>query len=333
LSAREVTQDVAPGRVLIVIVNYKTARLTGNCLRSLEPERRDLPGLRVAVVENASGDAEALAAIIREHGWQDWVGLDVADRNGGFAYGNNRAIRAALESGDPPDYILLLNADTEVFAGAVRALRDFLDSHPDVGIAGSSFANLDGTDWPIAFRFLSVASELEQGLRLGFISKLLRRHLVPVEMEKKEARTDWVSGACIMIRRQVFEAIGLMDEGYFLYFEETDFCLRAARAGWPCWYVPQSRVMHIAGQSTGVTERDAHARRMPPYWFESRRRYFLKNHGLAKALAADLAFGTGYALWRLRRLIQRKPDKDPPCLLQDFWKASVLFRRNRSIRI
>ncbi len=270
---------------------------------------------------------------IRENGWQDWVGLDVADRNGGFAYGNNRAIRAALESGDAPDYILLLNSDTEVFAGAVRVLRDFLDGHPDVGIAGSSFANLDGTDWPIAFRFLSIASELEQGLRLGFVSKLLRRRVVPVEMEKKEARTDWVSGACMMIRRQVFEAIGLMDEGYFLYFEETDFCLRAARAGWPCWYVPQSRVMHIAGQSTGVTGRDARARRMPAYWFDSRRRYFLKNHGLAKALAADLAFGTGYALWRFRRLIQRKPDNDPPCLLQDFWKASVLFRRNRSIRI
>ncbi len=315
-----------PWRLLIVIVNYKTAELTRNCLGSLEPELAGIAGAGVTVVENASGDADALASTILENGWQGWVRLDVSEVNGGFAYGNNRAIRHALLSENPPEYVMLLNSDTEVRPGAMRALLDFMDRRPDVGIAGSSFENADGTDWPIAFRFPSVASELESGLRLGLVSKLLKDRVVPRVMEKTESPVDWVAGACMICRRQVFDDIGLMDEEYFLYCEETDFCLRASRAGWPCWYVPQGRVMHIAGQSTGLTVRDARPKRTPSYWFESRSRYFRKHHGVVGAIAADLAFGLGFACWRVRRLVQQKPDIDPPYFLLDFWKHSVFGR-------
>jgi GT2 family glycosyltransferase len=314
---------------LIVIVNYKTAQLTVNCLRSLEPEIASLPGAHVTVVENGSGDGPSLEAAIRREGWDSWVTLDVSETNGGFAYGNNRAIRPALASANPPDPILRLNTDTEIFPGAVRALVDFMEAHPEVGIAGSSFENADGSDWPIAFRFPSVWSEFEEGIRLGPVSRLLNKHVVARRMEKVEASIDWVAGASMIIRRAVFNAIGLLDESYFLYYEETDFCLRARRAGWPCWYVPQSHLMHIAGQATGVSIRQGRPARRPAYWFESRRRYFVKNFGLAYALAADLAFGLGYTLWRIRRFLQRKPDTDPPHLLSDFWKHSVLWRRNR----
>jgi GT2 family glycosyltransferase len=257
------------------------------------------------------------------------VELSLAERNGGFAYGNNWAIRPALKTEHPPQYILLLNSDTEIFPSAVRALLEFMDSHPDVGIAGSSFEYPDGTDWPIAFRFITVWSELEQGLRLRIASQLLKNHIVARTMEKKIAPIDWVAGASMIIRRDVFEDIGLMDEGYFLYYEEVDFCLRARRAGWPCWYVPQSHVMHIAGQSTGVTARNQKPRRLPAYFFESRRRYFVKNFGLGYALAADLAYGVSHALWRVGRRVLHRPDNDPPHMLRDFWKNSVVFERNR----
>ena len=316
----------SPWRLLIVIVNYKTAELTRNCLRSLEPELAGIPGVSVTVVENASGDEVALASAIRENGWEGWVTLDVAEVNGGFAYGNNRAIREALQSENPPQYVMLLNADTEVRPGAIRALLNFMDERPEVGIAGSSFENLDGSDWPIAFRFPSLASELESGLRLGLVTKLFKNRVVPVVMEKTESRIDWIAGASMICRRQVFEDVGLMDENYFLYYEETDFCLRAARAGWPCWYVPQSRVMHIAGQSTGLTVRDARPKRVPSYWFESRNHYFVKNYGVVHAVVADLAFGLGLACWNVRRTIQRKPNSDPPYYLLDFLKHSILFR-------
>jgi hypothetical protein len=133
-----------------------------------------------------------------------------------------------------------------------------------------------------------------------------------------------MAGASMMIRRAVFDSIGLMDEAYFLYFEETDFCLRARRAGWLCWYVPASRVVHLVGQSSGVTDTRSRPKRMPRYWLESRRRYFRRNHGWLYALLADCAWAFGFALWRLRRWLQRKPDHDPPGLLWDFMRFSFL---------
>jgi GT2 family glycosyltransferase len=138
---------------------------------------------------------------------------------------------------------------------------------------------------------------------------------------------DWLPGASLLIRREVFETIELMDEGYFLYYEETDFCLQAARYGWECWYVPSSHVMHLAGQSTGVTTPTDQPKRLPQYWFNSRRRYFVKNHGRLYAAIADTVWFLGFVSWRGRRLIQRKPDTDPPCLLQDFVRNSAVLNR------
>jgi GT2 family glycosyltransferase len=118
--------------------------------------------------------------------------------------------------------------------------------------------------------------------------------------------------------------VGLLDDRYFMYFEETDFCLRARRAGWTCWYVPASRVVHLVGQCSGVTDKSQPARRRPVYWFDSRRRYFVKNHGAVYALLADVAWTAGASVYRVRRLVQRKPDTDPPNFLTDFLRRSTL---------
>jgi GT2 family glycosyltransferase len=142
-------------------------------------------------------------------------------------------------------------------------------------------------------------------------------------------KVDWVSGASFIVRREVFEWVGLMDERYFLYFEEVDFCFAAQRAGWECWYIPGSRVMHIAGAATGVTVRTDKPRRVPAYWFESRRRFYTKNYGTVHAAAADLAYIVGHATWRVRRRLQNKPDTDPESFLQDFVKHSSLSPKAR----
>ena len=162
------TSAVLPGTVgpcplLIVIVNYKTAGLTVACLETVRPELDEIPGARVVVVENASGEGEALASSILERGWGNWVHLEVVEDNGGYSAGNNRGIGPALESANPPRYVLLLNADTEVRPGALRSLVDFMDANPEVGIAGSSFENLDGSDWTLAFNFFTPLGELERG--------------------------------------------------------------------------------------------------------------------------------------------------------------------------
>jgi N-acetylglucosaminyl-diphospho-decaprenol L-rhamnosyltransferase len=332
IASSELQASVGTYPLLVVIVNYKTAGLTVRCLETLGPELDTIPGGRVTVVENASGEGEILTRAIAERGWGGWVTLEIVDRNGGFSFGNNRGIQPALESANPPRYVLLLNADTEVRPGAIRTLIDFMDQNPPVGIAGSSFENLDGSDWPHAFRFFSPLSEIESSLRFGPVTKLMKRHVVNLTMEQDRPQpVDWVAGACMIIRREVFDAVGLMDEGYFLYFEEVDFCLQARRRGWPCWYVPQSRIMHIGGQSTRITERGRRPDRTPTYWFASRSRYFRKNYGLPGAIAADLAYGLGFAAWRIRRLVFRKPDTDPPNHLVDFWKNSVFFKRSRPI--
>ena len=321
-----------PAHTLVVIVNYKTAALTIACLRSLAPEVAEDPGIRVVVVENASGDGDAIAAAIREHAWGDWATLTIAARNGGFSYGNNRGIAPALAWPTPPDYFLILNPDTEVRSGAIRELVGYMNAHPEVGIAGSSFENEDGSLWPIAFRFHTVWSQFENAIQFGPISRLLRNRVAARIMGREPAEVDWVSGASMMVRRKVIEDVGLMDEGYFLYFEEVDFCLQARRAGWPCWYVPQSRVMHISGASTGVSARDRKLKRMPAYWFESRSRYFVKNHGVAYARLTDLAYGVGLTLSTLRGFLSRRASRDPPGMLWDFWRTSVLFKRGREVR-
>jgi N-acetylglucosaminyl-diphospho-decaprenol L-rhamnosyltransferase len=307
-------------KLLIVIVNYRSSGLAIDCLRSLEPEVAANPGARAVVVENASGDdsGDRLAASIGENGWAPWAELVVAPRNGGFAAGNNVAIAPALSSPDPPDYIWLLNPDTVVRAGALGELVGFLERRPDVGLAGSRLEHRDGTPQRSAFRFPTVLGELEGGLRLGPVSRLLGRYVLAPPVPDRECRVDWVAGASLLIRREVFDAVGLLDEGYFMYFEEVDFCLKAGRAGWPCWYAPASRVVHLVGQSSGVTRAGDERKRRPRYWFEARRRYFTSNHGRPKTLAADVAFALGYGSYRVRRVLQRKPDRDPEWMLWDF---------------
>jgi GT2 family glycosyltransferase len=319
-----------PARLLVVIVNYRTPDLTIECLHSLEPEVRALGVAQVVVVDNASGDGSParIADAIARGAWQAWASVMPLDRNGGFAFGNNAAIRAALASTEPPEHVLLLNSDTRVFDGALRSLIEFMDAHPEVGVAGSRLENDDGTHQHSRYRFHSIWSELDSGLRVGVVTRLLHNHVVTHPEAETAMPTDWVAGASMIVRAKVFADIGLLDEGYFLYYEEVDFCLNARRAGWTCWYVPTSRVVHLVGRSSGVTDTTQPVSRRPRYWFESRRRYFLKNHGPLYALCADAAWATGFALWRVRRVLQGKPDKDPPHMLWDFLRHTVRAARN-----
>ena len=317
--------------VAVIIVSYKSAALTIDCLRSLEPERSG-PGLkiRVVVVDNASGDGPAVARAIEENGWSSWAALVVSEKNGGFAYGNNVGMQRAYADG-LPDYVHLLNPDTVVRKGAIASLVAFLESHPDVGIAGGSFENHDGSEWPIAFRFPTILSELDQGLQLGFVTRLLSGRVMARRMDPVAQPTDWVSGASMMIRRKVLESVGGLDENYFLYFEEIDLCFRARSAGFKTWYVPESRVMHIAGQSSKVTERTDDVKRLPPYWFESRTRFFAANYGLGYAMVTDLVAMAAHAFGALKRMALRRGEKGIPHYIRDLTRHSVLRSKNRSL--
>lgn len=314
-------------KLLVVIVNYRTPGLTVECLQSLAAEVKTVAGgTRVVVTDNASGDdsVEQIRGAIETNGW-DWVTLVPLPKNGGFAYGNNRAIEPALAGEDKPQYVYLLNPDTVVLPDALRELVKFLDANPNVGIAGGRAVNPDGSVRNSAFRFHTVLSEFEGSIRLGVVTKLLKKHVVAEPPPEQPQQVDWVSGASMIVRREVFEKVGLLDEGYFMYFEETDFCLRAARAGFPCWYVPSSKIIHLVGQSSGVTGARRAAKRRPAYWFESRHRYFRRNYGAWKTLAADLLWTGGFAVSAVLMKLRGRPRSDPPW----FWWDFVRYNYNR----
>ncbi|MCA9711214.1 MAG: glycosyltransferase, partial [Myxococcales bacterium] len=171
-----------------------------------------------------------------------------------------------------------------------------------------------------AFRFPSVLSEIEGALRFGPVSRLLRKHSVWADSPTQTAEVDWVSGASVFFRREVFEGVGLFDENFFLYFEEVDLCRRAREAGWSVWYVHEAIVDHEEGAATGIKST---RKRVPQFWLDSRRYYFLKAKGRSGLLLANAGWVASHSLWRLRRAVQRLPDDDPPRRLEDFVRHSL----------
>ncbi|KKB80640.1 glycosyl transferase family 2 [Devosia limi DSM 17137] len=306
--------------VAVIIVNYRTAQLTIDSVAALLADPSMPQGSHIVVIDGASGDgsAEVIGKAINGNGWSDRVTLAPQDVNGGFAYGNNRGIEVVdADLGGAKSY-LLLNPDTVVRSGAVLALADFLDQNPNVGIVGSRLEDPDGTLQACSFRFPTALGELESEARVGPVSLLLRHWRVVLPVSDRPSQADWVSGASMMIRRDVLEEVGQLDEGYFLYYEELDFCRRAVDLGWQCWTVPASRVVHLCGRATGLPSKGPKVNRRPSYWFQSRRRYFNKYHKGFGALASDLGWLTGQGIWHLRCWLERKPNGDAPRLVGDF---------------
>lgn len=282
----------------------------------------------VLVVDNASGDGsdEAIAQAIERHGWGAWARLLRATVNGGFAAGNNVALRAIAEQRLDPEFVWLLNPDTIVRPRAISILMDFMRKDPGIGIAGGRSEDPDETPQVCCFPFPTALREFALYLGVGALARLGDAFRTNVGIPQAPREVGWVSGAHMMIRRDVLDAIGLMDEGYFLYFEETDFTLKARRRGWSCWHVPDSRIVHLVGQSSGVTVRDSAPRRIPAYWFESRRRYFVGNHGRLYAILTDLGVIAACGLARLRRFFQPAAPASPPHFVADLIRHGALSR-------
>ncbi|MGY3438340.1 MULTISPECIES: glycosyltransferase family 2 protein [unclassified Marinovum] len=317
---------MAQKRVLCVLLNYRTAEMCARAAQSAVAAMAGLDG-ELVIVDNDSGDGsfEALTAFVAEQNWPH-VRVVASARNGGFGAGNNVGIRAGRADGQAADYVYILNSDAFPEPGAITVLADWLDENPDTGIVGSHIYGEDGALHATAFRFPSIASEFEGAVRLGLVSRLLRNARVPMETPTTVQPVDWLAGASLLLRREMLDDIGLFDETFFLYFEETDLCLRAKRAGWRAVCVPDSRVMHIGSVSTGMRRWD----RIPQYWLDSRLYYFTKNHGAPYAALATLSHLAAGLLWRLRRMVQTKPSVDPPHFLRDFvthYVRSVFARR------
>jgi len=285
--------------------------LTLACLESLRAEVGAFSDFQVFVVDNASGDGsvEKLGEAVRRENWDRWVQVVPSQRNGGFAAGNNIGLKEVFKYGDCFDYVVLLNPDTVARNGAVLALIQFMEENPLAGIAGSRLEDAQGVVECSAHTAHSPLGELESSARLGPLSRMLRRYVVSPPPRESQHRCEWVSGASLVVRRKVIEAIGGLDEGFFLYFEEVDFCTRARKAGWEVWFVPESRIVHLEGASTGV---QAVNKRRPRYWYDSRRRYFVKHFGWVGLMVADILWAVGRASLVMRLAFKRGPHTRPP---------------------
>jgi N-acetylglucosaminyl-diphospho-decaprenol L-rhamnosyltransferase len=313
-------------KLLTCLLNWRTADMTLRALEKVLVELRTIPGgARVCVVDNDSQDGsfEKIAAAVKERGWDDVVDVVASGRNGGFGFGNNVAFRRGLgATGDArPDFFYLLNSDAFPDPGALTALLDHFEHNPRTGLAGSYIHGLDGHAQESSFHFPTPLGEMERTAHLGVLATVLKDKRIVMPVPAATTLVDWVAGASLMIRREVLEQVGLFDETFFLYYEETDLCLRAKRAGWNCAYVRESSVAHIGGASTGVQSHTRVQKRMPKYVFESRRHYFLKNHGRAFLWAANAGMFLGGASFRVRRALQKKPDPERP----REWLDGVLF--------
>ena len=229
--------------VAVVVVNYRSYPELRTCLASLE---RSTTPVRTIVVDQQS-DSAAAASIA---GQFPHVLLVQMDRNVGFAAGVNRGAREAHTR-----YLLLLNPDAIVEPDLCTWLPDWLDCYPDVGVAGPRLQNEDGSIQASARRFPDyttvIAGRSSWLTRVFPGNTLSRRNLPGLNVAAGGVMdVDWVSGACMMIRREVFEAVGGMDEGFFLYWEDADFCRRVSRAGWRTVYCPTVGAIHTGGRSS-----------------------------------------------------------------------------------
>lgn len=298
-------------KVLTIIVNYRTPELTCKSIRAAMQACAAVPGeMKIVLVDNDSGDGsfEKIRQTVEREGWADRVEVRASGHNGGFGFGNNFAMRPALASADPPDYVYLLNSDAFPADDALAELVSYMDANPAAGIAGSYIHGVDGQPHETAFRFPSVLSEFEHAMRLAVLRRLLKSYILPLPIPTQACAVDWLAGASMLLRRQMLDRVGLFDESFFLYFEETDLCRRARLAGWPTVYIPESKVAHVGSASTGL--QDA-TRRVPGYWFDSRQHYFVKNHGHLTLWLANAAQILGGAIFRVRRYVQGQRSRRP----------------------
>jgi GT2 family glycosyltransferase len=291
--------------IAVIIINYRTPALVSACLQSLQPERNTLPDLKAMVVDNGSQDnsVKRIAEEISVRGWDNWVCLLSIIENHGFSYGSNFAIKTLLQADAPPDFILLLNPDAFIEPDAVRLLAEQLQKSSVYGVAGSRVERKDDAFVMSALHFPSPVSELlNYGSKFRLINKYFHKYLVCPPEPDNPCECEWVSGACFMFKREVWESIGGFDEGFFLYFEDIDFCRRAYDKGWRIWYVPDSRVTHLEGVSTKTSFRKF---RRPMFWHRSRRRYFLRYYGFPGLMIANVFRAIGGVLMLIKNFSDR----------------------------
>jgi hypothetical protein len=253
--------------ISFIIVNWNTRDILINCLNSIHETVTDIDR-EIYVVDNNSTDGSQEAV---KNGFPD-VKLIENSTNTGFAHANNQALSVMQGR-----FAVLLNSDAVLQEGAIKSLLTFMINTPEVGIAGVQLLNDDGSKQNSIDNFPSLETEIfnKSILRLIFPNKYpskARNYNAPIEV-------DSVIGACMMVRKEAVDEVGLLDEDYFIFLEETDWCFRMYKKGWKVYHVPDSRVFHLSGHSKKKTPGESQIE-----YYKSLYMFFRKNKGLGSCL-------------------------------------------------
>ncbi len=232
-------------KLSIIIVNYNTKDFLKQCLKSLYEVKHSF-SFETIVVDNTSHDGSI--AMTRENFSQ--VCIVENSENVGFARANNIGISSA-----EGEYVLLLNSDTRVVGNALEKMVLYLDNHPEVAIVTGRLVYPDFTDQGVARMFPTPMNGLFG--RMSLLTRLFphnrfsRRYLTSRSFTSNEPfEVDWVSGACLMVRKDILDDVGFLDEGFFMYWEDADLCYRIKQLGWKVYCVPEAMVIHYEGKSS-----------------------------------------------------------------------------------
>lgn len=255
-------------KLSIIIVSYNTKQLLADCINSIEKNLYNF-SYEIVVVDNNSADG-SIDMLKEEY---SHVGLIANNYNAGFAKANNQGLE--LCSGE---YILLLNSDTIVMKNAITRLVDFMGSHSDTAICGPKLLNSDMTlqlpcrrGFPRLINSVSYFSGIS---RLFPKSRIFGSYLMTYMDSGINHEVDAVSGACLLIRRKVLSQIGgLLDEAFFMHFEDIDLCYRAKKSGYKVYYIHNSEVIHLKGQSSKLRSSGVSRN-----FYDSALLYFKKNY-------------------------------------------------------
>jgi N-acetylglucosaminyl-diphospho-decaprenol L-rhamnosyltransferase len=305
--------------LVVVVLHYRTPDLLIDCLASLEGELAGQPGWEVVVVDNASGDgsAQRIERAIAERDWGGFARVIQSPINGGFSAGNNLGMREA-----PARFHLLLNSDTLVREGTLERLLAAARAHPDAGLLAPRLEWPDGRPQESCFRPATPVSELLRAAATGPLTRLLASFQVALPVPDGPSEPPWASFACILLRHEAREAIGPMDEGFFMYFEDVDYGRRTWKAGFRVRYVPEARVVHLRGGSSSVKAARSAQQRIPAYYYAARNRYFAKYYGgVAGVLVANGAWLVGRGIAALRELVGGKTSRAADREGRDMWRG------------
>ncbi|NNE39490.1 MAG: glycosyltransferase family 2 protein [Marinicaulis sp.] len=302
-------------RIGVIIVNYKTPALVIDALDSLQPSMAS-EDVGVVVVDNASADdsISILKNNLATRAYAERFNLVETERNGGFSFGNNRGL-AAIEC----EFVHFLNSDAIAKPGALGALASALENDRQLGAVTPKIVNSDGKQEVSRFRNHHPLSELVDGAQSDPLTKLFRFAETPIFPDDTVTAPDWASFASIMVRRSVIEQVGPMDEGFFLYYEDCDYCRRIKKAGYSIEYIEKAAFVHDAGGSTQLAKMTREKTRLPEYFFRSRNRYYRKYYGPLGPITANILWAIGRGLALLRGVFGRPAPALSPDFGRDIW--------------